>query len=277
MAQTIELAQVCSGYILLKLSSRSLQTVKRDYLKSLEKKYQSRWQSEKLFEVEAPPAQEIAGLSAAEIKERYPKWFGNFPYPYMNGSLHLGHAFTISKIEFAAGYQRMLGKRVLFPHGFHVTGLPIKVRLPSLPIVFCLLMSHLQASADKLIREMDMFGSNFERYEDEVEIEQNKEDEKAASVPDKDKTIAKKGKLAAKSTGLTYQFQILEAIGIPRSEIKKFADPQHWLAYFPPIAMVSHTFCCCRLIVFTTLERINWLPFLHALPPWFPVSSLTPS
>lgn len=58
---------------------------------------------------------------------KYPKWFGNFPYPYMNGSLHLGHAFTISKIEFAAGYQRMLGKRVLFPHGFHVTGMPIKV------------------------------------------------------------------------------------------------------------------------------------------------------
>lgn len=47
----------------------------------------------------------------------------------MNGSLHLGHAFTISKIEFAAGYQRMLGKRALFPMGFHVTGMPIKVRL----------------------------------------------------------------------------------------------------------------------------------------------------
>lgn len=47
----------------------------------------------------------------------------------MNGSLHLGHAFTISKIEFAAGYQRMLRKRVLFPHGFHVTGMPIKVWL----------------------------------------------------------------------------------------------------------------------------------------------------
>jgi leucyl-tRNA synthetase len=45
----------------------------------------------------------------------------------MNGALHLGHAFTITKIEFAAGYQRMLGKRVLYPHAFHVTGLPIKV------------------------------------------------------------------------------------------------------------------------------------------------------
>lgn len=52
----------------------------------------------------------------------------------MNGSLHLGHAFTISKIEFAAGYQRMLGKRVLFPHGFHVTGMPIKVRGRPFPL-----------------------------------------------------------------------------------------------------------------------------------------------
>jgi leucyl-tRNA synthetase len=96
----------------------------------LEKKYQDRWQSEKLFEVNAPPAAETSGLSHTEIMTKYRKWFGNFPYPYMNGSLHLGHAFTISKIEFAAGYQRMLGKRVLFPHGFHVTGMPIKVRRP---------------------------------------------------------------------------------------------------------------------------------------------------
>ena len=80
-----------------------------------------------MFEVEAPTREELAGLSPTEIREKFPKWFGNFPFPYMNGSLHLGHAFTISKIEFAAGYNRMLGKRVLFPHGFHATGMPIKV------------------------------------------------------------------------------------------------------------------------------------------------------
>jgi len=76
-------------------------------------------------------------LSPAQVQDKYPKWFGNFPYPYMNGSLHLGHAFTISKIEFAAGYQRLLGKRVLFPHGLHATGMPIKVSDPKLlEIVF---------------------------------------------------------------------------------------------------------------------------------------------
>ena len=26
------------------------------------------------------------------------KFYGNFPYPYMNGLLHLGHAFSLSKV-----------------------------------------------------------------------------------------------------------------------------------------------------------------------------------
>ena len=110
-------------------TDRTPQTGKRDHLTALEKKYQQKWREERVFEVNAPTEEETKGLSAAEIREKFPKWFGNFPFPYMNGSLHLGHAFTISKIEFAAGYQRLLGKRVLFPHGFHVTGLPIKVRV----------------------------------------------------------------------------------------------------------------------------------------------------
>lgn len=123
----IELAQVhyrcCCAYFWLILP----QTGKRDYLRSLEAKYQERWAKERVFEVNAPTSEEMKGMAATQVREKYPKWFGNFPYPYMNGSLHLGHAFTISKIEFAAGFQRMLGKRALFPHGFHCTGMPIKV------------------------------------------------------------------------------------------------------------------------------------------------------
>lgn len=50
----------------------------------------------------------------------------------------------------------------------------------------------------------------------------------------KDKGKAKKSKAAAKSAGLTYQWQIMQALGLRDEEIQKFADPQHWLAYFPP-------------------------------------------
>lgn len=92
-----------------------------------------------------------------------------------------------------------------------------------------------------------MFGNDFERHEevqaqmDQAEAEKEAEEEaKVVAGPEKDKAKAKKGKLVAKSTGLTYQFQILESIGIPRTEIKKFADPMHWLTYFPPIAMVNY-------------------------------------
>jgi leucyl-tRNA synthetase len=44
---------------------------------------------------------------------------------YMNGSLHLGHAFTISKIEFGAGWRRMNGDKVLWPVGFHCVSNPL--------------------------------------------------------------------------------------------------------------------------------------------------------
>ncbi|WVQ82477.1 leucine-tRNA ligase [Cryptococcus sp. DSM 104549] len=205
-------------------------TDKRDYLINLEKAAQAAWIDGHLFETNPPPLPEgvesyadffASGRSMEEVHEKHPKWFGTFPYAYMNGSLHLGHAFTISKVEFAAGFERMRGKRVLFPVGYHATGMPIK------------------AAADKLIREMELFGEDFSGYKEETE--EAEPTPVAAPAPGKaleaqDPSKAKKGKLAAKSTGLTYQFQILELIGVPRDELKKFADPVFWLHYFPPIA-----------------------------------------
>lgn len=51
---------------------------------------QERWEADKEFESDAPE-----GGSD-------PKFMCTFPYPYMNGRLHLGHAFTLTKAEFAA-------------------------------------------------------------------------------------------------------------------------------------------------------------------------------
>jgi leucyl-tRNA synthetase len=53
------------------------------------------------------------------------KYMTTFPYPYMNGYLHLGHAYSMSKCEFQIRYQKQLGKNVLFPFAFHCTGMPI--------------------------------------------------------------------------------------------------------------------------------------------------------
>src|SRR4051794_15799322 len=143
-------------------------------------------------------------------------------YPYMNGTLHAGHSFTASKVEFMAGFARMEGKRALFPLGFHCTGMPIK------------------ACADKLANEVKKFGQNFEGYDEEAE---SAEAEGSAPAPtqevkaEAEKFSGKKSKAAAKTVKMKYQFQIMLAIGVPITEIHKFADAAHWLDHFPPLAI----------------------------------------
>jgi leucyl-tRNA synthetase len=53
------------------------------------------------------------------------------------------------------------------------------------------------------------------------------------------KVMQKKGKVASKSTGQKYQFQIMKSSGVPDEEIAKFADAKHWVYYFPPLTIVS--------------------------------------
>ena len=88
-----------------------------------------------------------------------------------------------------------------------------------------------------------MFGPTFER----CPVEDILEDANAGSLPpaptqsetktDLSKFKAKKGKAAAKSVKTKYQFQIMLAVGIPLEEIQKFADPYHWIKFFPPLAV----------------------------------------
>jgi leucyl-tRNA synthetase len=60
-----------------------------------------------------------------EVDETKPKYMATFPYPYMNGKLHLGHAFTMCKVDFECRWKEINGYNVLFPFGFHCTGMPI--------------------------------------------------------------------------------------------------------------------------------------------------------
>ncbi|KFZ24897.1 hypothetical protein V502_00630 [Pseudogymnoascus sp. VKM F-4520 (FW-2644)] len=210
-------------------------TEKRDSLIAVEKKYQKKWQDDAVFQPNAPSITDIplSALSAKEVREKHPKFFGTMAYPYMNGTLHAGHSFTVSKIEFTAGWARMQGKRALFPMGFHCTGMPIK------------------ACADKLINEIKLFGKDFSGYtEDDAASDKLKDAGPPAPTSareDVTKFTAKKGKAAAKVVKMKYQFQIMRAQGIPNEQIHEFADPAHWLEFFPPICRQDLTNFGCRI------------------------------
>ncbi len=172
---------------------------KRDALKSLEPSVQKFWNEKNIFQPDAKPG--------------VPKWIGTFPYPYMNGALHLGHFFTITKIDFQAGYQKLKGKNVLFPFAFHCTGMPIK------------------ACADKLKREIEHEHDQHENltFRTKTNPTQNimvKRDNRRVSA-----------KTAQKDSGSKSQWSIMESLGIPKDEIPKFTDAQYWLKYFPSCAM----------------------------------------
>jgi leucyl-tRNA synthetase len=79
--------------------------------KQLEDKWRSRWDDAHLFEADPDP--------------KKPKAFVTFPYPYMNGPLHVGHAFTASRVDAYARFRRMQGYNVLWPWGWHWTGQPL--------------------------------------------------------------------------------------------------------------------------------------------------------
>ena len=57
--------------------------------------------------------------------ENLKKFFVTYTFQYMNSVSHLGHVYTMLKGEITSRYYRLNGHNVLFPFGFHCTGLPI--------------------------------------------------------------------------------------------------------------------------------------------------------
>ncbi len=68
---------------------------------------------------------EKKGLFRADVLPGRRKFFLTFPFPYVNGAMHMGHGFTFTRLDVAARYHRLRGENVLFPFGFHATGEPI--------------------------------------------------------------------------------------------------------------------------------------------------------
>ncbi len=79
--------------------------------KQIEQKWQQRWDAAHLFEADPDPNRE--------------KKMVTFPFPYMNGPLHVGHTFTASRVDAYARFKRMQGYNVLWPWSWHWTGQPL--------------------------------------------------------------------------------------------------------------------------------------------------------
>ena len=80
-------------------------TEKRDSIIVIEQKYQQIWAESKIFEVNAPSINNypLESISPAELRVKHPAWTGTMAFPYQNGRLHAGHAFSVSKVEFGTG------------------------------------------------------------------------------------------------------------------------------------------------------------------------------
>ncbi|KYK23872.1 hypothetical protein AYK24_06960 [Thermoplasmatales archaeon SG8-52-4] len=81
---------------------------KYDYI-DIEQKWQNKWFEEKIY------------LAKKENKK---KFFIHFAYPGVSGYLHVGHMRGFTYCDIIARFKRMTGYDVLFPAGFHASGIP---------------------------------------------------------------------------------------------------------------------------------------------------------
>jgi leucyl-tRNA synthetase len=81
--------------------------------------------SSKEIEAKWRESWESAGIFEADPDLKRQKVMVTFPFPYMNGPLHVGHTFTASRVDAYARFKRMQGFNVLWPWGWHWTGQPL--------------------------------------------------------------------------------------------------------------------------------------------------------
>jgi len=109
----------------------------------IEKKWQDKWEKAKCFEANPDKKQ---------------KFFVNFPYPYINAYLHLGHAFSSIRVDVFARYKRMRGFNVLFPQGWHCTGTPVAAAAQRI--------KEKEPRQIKIMKDMGFSDSDIKKFED---------------------------------------------------------------------------------------------------------------
>jgi leucyl-tRNA synthetase len=75
----------------------------------IEKKWQKKWFEKRIFETK---------------KEVNKKFFIHFAYPGVSGYLHVGHMRGFTYCDIISRFKKMNGYDVLFPAGFHASGIP---------------------------------------------------------------------------------------------------------------------------------------------------------
>jgi len=87
----------------------------RHDFKSIEKKWQDKWDEAKIFNAADP----------GEKGSEKPKFFALVEFPYPSGAgMHVGHIKAYSGLEVISRKKRMEGYNVMFPMGFDAFGLP---------------------------------------------------------------------------------------------------------------------------------------------------------
>jgi leucyl-tRNA synthetase len=76
---------------------------------AIEEKWQKKWFDKKIYIAE---------------RKKDKKFFLHFAYPGVSGYLHVGHMRGFTYCDIIARYKRMTGYDVIFPAGFHASGIP---------------------------------------------------------------------------------------------------------------------------------------------------------
>jgi leucyl-tRNA synthetase len=87
-------------------------------LQAIADKWQQRWWKARVHHADRPEGATWDGTG------KKPTYFIHFAYPGISGYLHVGHMRGFTYTDVFARYKRMTGHEVLFPAGFHASGIP---------------------------------------------------------------------------------------------------------------------------------------------------------